>query len=117
MRLGLLNERIQGRKNGFIGFPEQEIFEEKCLGEKGNHFTAVGGCNASRNLAFECQRVDYIPAVSYGSFLHPSTRSQEAESYSQVTPVAVSPVYDLIEFHRVRQNTKQIEDPAVEKNF
>jgi hypothetical protein len=50
-------------------------------------------------------------------FLHPSAGSQQAESHSHVTPVAVRLFYDLIEFHPVRQNAKQIEDPAAEKSF
>jgi hypothetical protein len=50
-------------------------------------------------------------------FLHPPAGSQQAESYSQVTPVAVRLFHDLIEFHPVRQNAKQVEDPAAEKCF
>ena len=77
----------------------------------------MSGGNARRDLALGRQRVSNIAAVPAGMLLHPSAGSQQAESHSQVTPVAVRLFHDLIEFHTVRQNAKQIEDPAAEKSF
>ena len=73
----------------------------------------MSGGNARRDLALGRQRVSDIGAVRPCMLLHPAAGSQQAESHSQVAPVAVRLFHDLIEFHAVRQNAKQIEDPAV----
>src|SRR5580700_3898359 len=114
MDFGLLNKGSEGRKNGFVGFPEQEILEENCLGEEGDHFSAMTGGNFRGDPALGRQRISCIAAVSARPLRHPSAGSQQAESHPQISPVAMSPIYDLIEFHEFRQNTKLNEDPAVE---
>ena len=112
MHLGLLNERFQGRKNGLIGFPEQEVLEENRLGKEGDHFRAMSCGNARRDLALDRQRVSDIAAVPAGSFFHPAARSQKAECHSQVAPVPVRLFHDLIEPQRVRRASETDRRPC-----